>query len=359
MKKPILQISSISKAFDDVVALDNVSESIQPGEFFYLLGPSGCGKTTLLRIISGLTEPDSGQILLDGKDVSAIPIHKRDIHTVFQQYALFPHLSVFENIAFGLKMKKVSADQIKSRVADMLRLIELTGFEDRKPNTLSGGQQQRVALARALVNQPAVVLLDEPLGALDVKLRKAMQRELRQIQRKLGATFICVTHDQEEAMSMADRIAVMNEGKILQTGTPEAIYNEPSNEFVAGFMGDINLLGAESFDANDAFYSVKTRSGDNVKAVRQSSSPENFSGIGIRPEKMKIGAKSPEKTNCNILSGKVTESVFSGSFRTCTVKTTAGDELRVIVRDTDHHVPEKGSECFVWWKFEDTMLLNS
>ena len=230
------------KRFGDVAAVDHIDLEVQDGEFFSLLGPSGCGKTTTLRMIGGFEEPTSGLIELQGEDVTWLPAYKRNVNTVFQNYALFPHLTIYENVAFGLRRKGIKDPEVKTRVSEMLELVELPGFERRKPTQISGGQAQRVALARALINKPAVLLLDEPLGALDLKLRKQMQVELKRIQQEVGITFIYVTHDQEEAMTMSDRIAVMNKGRYEQLGDPESLYERPSTRFVAGFLGISNLL---------------------------------------------------------------------------------------------------------------------
>lgn len=238
----MINLVNINKKFADNVVLDNINLYITKNEFLTLLGPSGCGKTTTLRIIAGFEQPDSGQVMFEGTEISTVPPYKRRINTVFQKYALFPHMNVFENVAFGLTIKKVDKDEIARRVSEMLTLVNLTGFEKRKIDSLSGGQQQRIAIARALINEPEVLLLDEPLGALDLKLRKEMQVELKKIQRRLGITFIYVTHDQEEALSMSDTIVVMRNGHILQIGTPEDIYNEPKNAFVANFIGASNIV---------------------------------------------------------------------------------------------------------------------
>jgi spermidine/putrescine transport system ATP-binding protein len=237
-----VELREVSKRFGEVEAVHQVSLQIREGEFFSLLGPSGCGKTTTLRMIAGFERPDAGEILIRGQRMNEVPPFHRPVNTVFQHYALFPHMTVFENVAFGLEMKRLPREEIRRRVAEALRLVRLTGLENRYPRQLSGGQQQRVALARALVNRPAVLLLDEPLGALDLKLRKEMQLELKNLQHQVGITFIYVTHDQEEAMTMSDRIAVMNQGRVLQVGTPVEIYERPATRFVADFIGETNFL---------------------------------------------------------------------------------------------------------------------
>lgn len=242
MEKNILELKNINVAFDDETVLKNLNLKINDKEFITLLGPSGCGKTTTLRIIAGFIEPDEGNIFFDGNELNGVPPHRRQVNTIFQRYALFPHLNVYENIAFGLRVKKLSEKEINDVVKEMLTLVNLNGFEKRKVETLSGGQQQRVAIARAIANKPKVLLLDEPLAALDLKLRKDMQSELKKIQKQLGITFIFVTHDQEEALTMSDRVVVMDQGEIQQIGTPQDIYNEPKNAFVADFIGESNIL---------------------------------------------------------------------------------------------------------------------
>ena len=242
MSKELIRLRDLCMAFDDELVLDHINLYINDSEFLTLLGPSGCGKTTTLRIIGGFTTPTSGDVTFDGERINDVPPHKRQINTVFQKYALFPHLDVFENIAFGLRIAKVPEDEIRRRVGEMLEVVSLKGFDRRRIDQLSGGQQQRVAIARALVNRPKVLLLDEPLGALDLRLRKDMQNELKRIQQQMGITFIYVTHDQEEALTMSDTVVVMDKGRIQQIGTPEDIYNEPKNAFVADFIGESNIL---------------------------------------------------------------------------------------------------------------------
>ncbi|MDQ2913369.1 MAG: ABC transporter ATP-binding protein [Chloroflexota bacterium] len=299
-----IRLDEVTKRFDDVVAVDRLSLEIERGSFFALLGPSGCGKTTTLRMIGGFEQPTEGRIYLGDDEVSGLPAYKRDVNTVFQSYALFPHLSVFENVAFGLRRRAVRGDTLKGRVAEMLRIVGLEGMEKRKPRQLSGGQQQRVALARALVNKPQVLLLDEPLGALDLKLRKQMQLELKGIQHDIGITFVHVTHDQEEAMTMADQIAVMNRGRIEQLGTPTELYETPSSAFVAGFLGASNLIPGTVSGAD----TVKLRRGPEVRVK-----PEALAGrtgevaVGIRPEKIELG-----QGQTNALEGTVVEQAYVG-----------------------------------------------
>ena len=261
-----VRLVDVVKKFGDFLAVDHINLEVRDGEFFSLLGPSGCGKTTTLRMIGGFEQPTSGLIELQGKDVTWLPPYKRNVNTVFQNYALFPHLTIFENVAFGLRRRKVKDSEIKSRVSEMLRLVELPGYERRKPTQISGGQAQRVALARALINRPAVLLLDEPLGALDLKLRKQMQVELKRIQQEVGITFIYVTHDQEEAMTMSNRIAVMNRGQYEQLGDPESLYERPTTRFVAGFLGVSNLLPATIAGQADGY--VLAQLGDDARDPR-------------------------------------------------------------------------------------------
>ena len=302
MSENIIQLENVSVAFDGEKVLDNLSLSIKDKEFVTLLGPSGCGKTTTLRIIAGFIEPDSGNLYFDGKRINDIPPYKRQVNTVFQRYALFPHLNVFENIAFGLRLKKMPDAEILKRVFDMLELDNLKGYASRKVGNLSGGQQQRVAIARALVNNPRVLLLDEPLAALDLKLRKDMQNELKRIQKQSNITFVYVTHDQEEALSMSDTVVVMDEGVIQQIGTPLDIYNEPANAFVADFIGESNILDGVMLED----YSVL------VAGHKYTCSDKGFAknepvDVVIRPEDIKVVAS--DKSH---LSGTVTNVVFKG-----------------------------------------------
>ncbi len=279
MSKKLIELKNITKRFGDLTVLDNFNFYINENEFITLLGPSGCGKTTCLRLIGGFEIPDSGEIIFDGLVINDLEPHQRQINTCFQKYALFPHLNVYDNIAFGLKLKKLPKEEIEQRVNSTLKLVKLAGFNKRSITTLSGGQQQRVAIARAIVNQPKVLLLDEPLGALDLKLRQEMQYELKEMQVKLGITFVYVTHDQEEALTMSDTIVIMNEGKILQIGTPEDIYNEPKSRFVANFIGDSNIFsGIMKEDFLVEFF------GREFKCIDKGFEPNEPVDVVIRPE---------------------------------------------------------------------------
>ena len=302
MSKELIRLKNCSMAFDNENVLDNINLYINDKEFLTLLGPSGCGKTTTLRIIGGFLQPTDGEIFFDGEKINDVPPYKRKVNTVFQRYALFPHLDVYENVAFGLRLSKLPEEEIDERVTDMLEIVSLKGFEDRKVSQLSGGQQQRVAIARALVNRPKVLLLDEPLGALDLRLRKDMQQELKRIQQALEITFIYVTHDQEEALSMSDTIVVMDRGKIQQIGTPEDIYNEPKNAFVADFIGESNIL--DGIMLND--YEVKFF-GRKFKCVDSGFDKNEAVDVVIRPEDVNV--VSPEE---GMLTGTVTAVTFKG-----------------------------------------------
>ena len=301
-KEAIINLTDVSKSFDGETVLDHINLKIHDKEFVTLLGPSGCGKTTTLRIIGGFETPDTGDVQFDGKSVKDVPPHQRPVNTVFQRYALFPHLNVFENIAFGLRLKKTEEKIIREKVKEMLALVNLKGFERRRVNTLSGGQQQRVAIARALVNEPEVLLLDEPLGALDLKLRKDMQNELKKIQKATGITFIYVTHDQEEALSMSDTVVVMANGQIQQIGSPTDIYNEPENAFVADFIGESNIVdGIMLQDFKVRF------SGHTFDCVDKGFDKNQKVDVVVRPEDVDVVA--PDK---GMLQGLVTSVTFKG-----------------------------------------------
>jgi len=316
-----VRLTGVTKRFDDVVAVDDLTLEVERGSFFALLGPSGCGKTTTLRMIGGFEEPTTGSIQLGERDVTGLPAYKRDVNTVFQSYALFPHLTIFENVAFGLRRRGVRGTTLSGRIAEILRIVGLEGLERRKPRQLSGGQQQRVALARALVNGPQVLLLDEPLGALDLKLRKQMQLELKAIQHDLGVTFIHVTHDQEEAMTMADVIAVMNDGRIEQLGTPLELYERPRTRFVASFLGVSNLLPA-------AVVAEGTVRLDDGTILRAPVSPgAGRLAVGVRPEKIELSGAHDNK-----LAGVVVESAYVGVATQYIVETPTG-KLSVYVQN--------------------------
>ena len=301
-KKIVVELKNIGISFDGEQILDDLNLEIRDGEFVTFLGPSGCGKTTTLRIIGGFTQPDTGEVIIDGKNMNGAPPYKRQVNTIFQRYALFPHLNVFENVAFGLRVNKVDSKEIEKRVTAMLESVNLSGFEKRQVHSLSGGQQQRVAIARALVNNPTILLLDEPLGALDLKLRKDMQNELKNIQQQLGITFIFVTHDQEEALSMSDTVVVMNEGRIQQIGTPEDIYNVPQNAFVADFIGESNIL--DGIMREDRLVEMFGHKFDCVDIGFGKNEPVD---VVVRPED--IDVVEPEKGQ---LSGTVSSITFKG-----------------------------------------------
>jgi spermidine/putrescine transport system ATP-binding protein len=356
-----VRLEDLTKHFKDVVAVDDVSLTIADGEFFSLLGPSGCGKTTTLRMIGGFEEPTDGIIHLAGRDVTGLPPYKRDVNTVFQSYALFPHLNVAENIAYGLKRKKVDRGEIRKRVADVLELVDLEGFGERRQNQLSGGQQQRVALARALVNRPQVLLLDEPLGALDLKLRKQMQLELKRIQAEVGITFVYVTHDQEEAMTMSDRIAVMNAGHMEQLGEPQSVYELPATEFVAGFLGASNLLDGEIESVNGREAKVRLAAGATV--VVPSARLPGRSGpvrVGVRPEKLHIQAAEGLRDRAvNALDATVNVSTYIGVSTSYECSTSDGAKVVVYVQNLDGaaHSIGAGQRVRLSWEPEHTFAV--
>ena len=308
----VIELRNVRKSFGDFVAVERANFAIREGEFFAMLGPSGCGKTTTLKMIAGFEQPTTGQVILNGVDVSRVPPYKRNVNTVFQQYALFPHMTVADNVRFGPRSKKKSKAEYESSVTEMLDVVRLNDFAHRKPSQLSGGQQQRVALARALVNYPSALLLDEPLAALDLKLREAMQFELKRIQRDVGITFVFVTHDQGEALTMSDRIAVMSEGRVEQIGSPEEIYNSPASLFVAGFIGSANLLPGEVVDRDGDDTVVELESGATVRA--RTSHPHQVGApvsLMLRPERLRASVEN--STNGRSLAGTVTDLVFQGA----------------------------------------------
>jgi spermidine/putrescine transport system ATP-binding protein len=357
-----VRLERVTKDFGETVAVDDLSLDIAVGEFFSLLGPSGCGKTTTLRMIGGFEEPTRGTIYLRGRDVTDLPPHRRDVNTVFQSYALFPHLNVFENVAFGLRRRKVSSDDIETRVGRALTLVDLEGFEKRKPGQMSGGQQQRVALARALVNEPEVLLLDEPLGALDLKLRKQMQLELKRIQQEVGITFIYVTHDQEEAMTMSDRFAVMRNGKIEQIGPPEEVYEDPQTEFVASFLGASNLLDGELKEQTNGESSILLAGGDlvHLPSERAPFGSGATVKVGVRPEKITIGPDdgSPVTSGWNAVPGLLRMSTYIGVSHQYKVEGPGGHELTVWVQNLGAEpAPRPGERVRLSWQREHTFAV--
>ncbi len=331
-----VRLESLVKRFGDVVAVDGIDVHMPPGEFFTLVGPSGCGKTTTLRMIAGFERPTSGRILLDGVDVAQTPPHRRNVNTVFQSYALFPHLNVVDNVAFGLKYKRVTREERRRRVSEMLELVRLPGFEGRKPSQLSGGQQQRVALARALILRPRVLLLDEPLGALDARLRKELQVELKALQSEVGVTFVFVTHDQEEALTMSDRIAVMSEGRVEQAGPPQAVYEEPATLFVADFLGVSNLIAAEATAADGAGCTLRVGA-RTLRADQGAIGARGEVKAMIRPERVRVEPHGSE--GANRLPGMVEHAVFLGSFRELHVRILGGGLVTAIAPNDGAPLP--------------------
>ncbi len=343
-----VELSGVTKRFGTMVAVDHVDLVVRPAEFLSLLGPSGCGKTTTLRMLAGFEQPDEGSIRISGQEVAGVPPHKRDVNTVFQQYALFPHMTVWDNVAFGPRSRKVPESTLRAQVDEMLGIVRLADFAKRKPAQLSGGQQQRVALARALVNRPAVLLLDEPLGALDLKLRQAMQLELKRIQRDVGITFVFVTHDQEEALTMSDRIAVMNQGRIEQLGTPHEIYEVPSSVFVAGFIGSANLLPAEVLNASGGVVTARLKAGAEVTVSADHARFGNAAKLTamVRPERLQLTAVEP--VTREKLAAVVTETIFQGATSKVIAKTTDGTELVAHLEADDARVAS-GDRVWVTW----------
>ena len=354
--RPIaIAVSGVSKAFDGVPAVDDVSIDITEGEFFSLLGPSGCGKTTTLRMIAGFVTPDTGSIVLQGRDMTTVSANRRPVNMVFQQYALFPHMTIYDNVAFGLKVKGVPRSEHRKRIGELLRVVALEGYENRRPKQLSGGQQQRVALARALVNRPAALLLDEPLGALDVKLRKQMQLELKRIQHELGTTFVYVTHDQDEALAMSDRIAVMNRGRVEQLAAPREIYERPSTAFVADFVGSLNTLDLTLDDLVGGFGVARIGSDDRVvTSVGAGRHAGDAVRVGIRPEHVHLHAGDAAGGEGGVrVSGTVAELVYLGMYTQVHVDTRAGRIVSLGRAD----VPPVGSPVVLTWAPEHASVL--
>jgi len=336
-EKPLIQFKGVTKRFGDFTAIDNQTLDIYAKEFFALLGPSGCGKTTMMRILAGFEQPTEGQILIGGKDMRAIPPNERPVNMMFQSYALFPHLTVWENIAFGLKREGIPKDQLNARVEEMLRLTRLAKFAKRKPHQISGGQRQRVALARSLAKAPKLLLLDEPLGALDKKLRQETQFELMDIQEKTGTTFVIVTHDQEEAMTVASRVAVMDEGRIIQVATPADIYEAPSSVYVADFIGDVNIIQGTALKAGDGYDIAWAEGRAPLHSKREGDgfSPTNGASVAlaIRPEKVSISAEQPSGVT-NAVKGRIIDIAYLGNLSTYHVELEGGQMIKAQTANT-------------------------
>ncbi len=351
-----VELAGVTKRFGQFVAVDDLTLDIYEGEFFSLLGPSGCGKTTTLRMIAGFEEPTEGGISVAGDPVRGVPPYRRPVNTVFQSYAIFPHLNVFDNVAFGLRRAGVKGEELRGRVIDACEMVQLSGFEKRKPNMLSGGQQQRVALARALVNRPKVLLLDEPLGALDLKLRKEMQLYLKDLQHEVGITFIYVTHDQEEALTMSDRIAVMNEGKVQQVADPPTLYERPNNRFVADFIGQTNVFSGTVEAVDGSRVTLSVPSGEKVEA----STGEAEVGVGqathavVRPEKVRFGGEGD-----NVMTVRIHQIVYLGVSTQYIADLPGGEKLVLYQQNTtEENHPQIGDEARVSWDARNCLILG-
>jgi spermidine/putrescine transport system ATP-binding protein len=362
-----IRLDRVSKHFHEVVAVDDLSLDILRGEFFSMLGPSGCGKTTTLRMIAGFEDATAGAIYLGGSDVTNLPPFRRDVNTVFQNYALFPHLTVYDNVAFGPRRKHMSEAEVRASVGRMLELVQLRGYDRRKPSQMSGGQQQRVALARALINHPKVLLLDEPLGALDLKLRKQMQIELKRIQTEVGITFVYVTHDQEEAMTMSDRIAVMRAGRVEQLGTPEELYERPATEFVSGFLGVSNLLEGRVDQLDDGLAVVVLADGTQVRVPSKGGEcvPGQNVVIGVRPEKLRIGPASGDGASAdesNFLEGSVMDASYVGVSTQYVVRVGDSHEITAYAQNFEtsglSEQLSQGERVRLTWKPQHTFVIS-
>jgi spermidine/putrescine transport system ATP-binding protein len=360
---PSVRLQGVTKRFGDFAAVREMDLDIPRGQFFTMLGPSGCGKTTTLRMVAGFEEPSEGKVLLDGDDVTALPPFKRPTNTVFQSYALFPHLSVERNVAFGLERKRISKEETRRRVAEELERVGLAAEAKRKPRQLSGGQQQRVALARALVNRPAVLLLDEPLGALDLKLRKQLQVELKRIQREVGITFVYVTHDQEEALTMSDRIAVMNHGVIEQIADPETVYERPATTFVAGFIGVSNLMPGEVVSIDTGRAELRLDAGPTVRTAETggASVGERVHAV-VRPEKLQLESTATPSNGRPSVDGQVESSIYLGTATQMVVLLGDGTRMTVLVPNADADVrrdlPGAGHEARLSWSAENIHIVR-
>jgi spermidine/putrescine transport system ATP-binding protein len=356
-----VELRKVFKVFNGETAVRGIDLSIRQGEFFSILGPSGCGKTTTLRLIAGFEEPTAGEVLIRGQSMTHVPAYRRPVNTVFQSYALFNHMTVWENIAFGLRIQNIGKADIQNRVQEALRLVKMESFARRYPTQLSGGQQQRVALARALVNRPTVVLLDEPLGALDLKLRKEMQVELSNLHQELGVTFVMVTHDQEEALSLSDRIAVMNDGKLEQIGTPSEIYERPQTPFVADFIGDTNLFQGQVEACDRDVLQVTTEKGLKI-LVRHShswnGSTPNQVVVSIRPERIHVSLAEPTSA-MNCFRGRLKHTMYLGTHVHYLVELTSGDRLTVLQPNKLENLLDPHTPIHVYWSATDCLALTN
>ena len=359
----IIELKGIKKGFDGETVVENIDLTVKRGEFVTILGPSGCGKTTTLRMIAGFEIPDEGEILLDGKDISSLPPYMRSVNTVFQRYALFPHLNVYDNIAFGLKLKKMDKDEIVAKVKHVLDVVDMEDFEKRKVSTLSGGQQQRIAIARAIVNEPEILLLDEPLGALDLKMRKEMQIELKAMHEELGMTFIYVTHDQEEALTMSDRIAIMHDGVMDQIGSPTDIYERPATKFVATFIGETNVFDGTIKSIVNGKAVIGIENGDVTTSGSVTETEEKNTGfsvgefvtVSVRPEKLHFSAEPVEGFSVPAL---VKDYIYVGSVVKCLAVLPNGNEVKM-ERLAGEELPKSGDKVFICWNPEDAVLIHS
>jgi spermidine/putrescine transport system ATP-binding protein len=355
-----VELRNVFKFFNQEPAVHGIDLDVRQGEFFSILGPSGCGKTTTLRLIAGFEIADAGKVLIQGQSMTNVPPYRRPVNTVFQSYALFNHLNVWDNIAFGLRLKKIRKSEIEIRVQEALKLVKMESLRSRFPSQLSGGQQQRVALARALVNRPTVVLLDEPLGALDLKLRKEMQVELSNLHKDLGVTFVMVTHDQEEALSLSDRIAVMNQGKIEQVGTPSQIYERPQTSFVADFIGDTNLFSGEIVAVDSSNVKISTKTGLSIIISRAEDTPSQLSQavvVSVRPEKIQLSLYSPNlPTNC--FEGRLVNVMYLGTHVNYGVELTNGISIKVLQPNTFGALPDRDTPIYAWWAENDCLAIS-
>ncbi|OWV69243.1 ABC transporter ATP-binding protein [Rhizobium sp. R339] len=353
--KPFIAFKNVTKRFGNFTAVDDLSLNIYHREFFALLGASGCGKSTLLRMLAGFEQPTSGEIVLDGTDLAGTPPYKRPVNMMFQSYALFPHMTVEKNIAFGLKQDGMPKDEMVERVAQMLKLVKLEQFASRKPNQLSGGQRQRVALARSLAKRPKVLLLDEPLGALDKKLREETQFELMDLQQSLGLTFVVVTHDQEEAMTMADRIAVMSHGKVVQVATPAEIYEAPNSRFVADFIGDVNIFDGKVAASGNGAVEISVESGFTIRsAAAETPAIGNTVGFAIRPEKIRVTRAAPANASVNSVKGEIWDIAYLGDMTVFHIKLPSGKVVRASSLNAQRSVDDPfGYDQDVWVSFDE------